>query len=222
MTTPQQTQPAQQPQPATDAALVTAAAELMLTMASAALVIAALRLRFTLSAVLWDGLESSLSIAMAQPPPVTGVVGAASAQVRRQNTLRRAQFAVSAGRRLASDMTAARSHGDSPVRALAAGLARERRYYSAHTAAIWNRAVAAGRADMAALEHGDLLGWHAVLDDRTSAECRAADGRNFLASAMPDIGFPGAVHPHCRCLPVAPFPGARMLPSRGIRYGRAA
>jgi hypothetical protein len=75
---------------------------------------------------------------------------------------------------------------------------------------------------MAALEHGNLLGWNTVIDERTSAECRAADGKNYYATAMPDIGFPGSVHPACRCYPSGPHPGGRLLPSRGKRFARAA
>ncbi len=225
---PQQYPPGQPPPPqqqgdaAQDAALALAIAELLLIAASAAVMIAALKLRFTLTAELWQGLEGSAGIAMATPPPVTGVVGAASAQTSRQNLTRRAQFVLSAGKRLAGDIREARAQGKPMGRALLDGLARERRYYSQHTAAMWNRATAAGKTDMEAAVHGDLLGWNAILDNRTSAECRAADGKNYLASSMPDIGYPGAVHPSCRCFPSAPHPGGRMLPGRGTSYRRAA
>ena len=72
---------------------------------------------------------------------------------------------------------------------------------------------AAMNTDMASWSYGDLLGWYTVRDARTSAECLAADGRNFSASAPPLIGYPGAVHPHCRCYPGPAHPGGRMLPS---------
>lgn len=230
MTTPappqQQPPPGQQPPPpniALDAALVMAISELLLSAVSAAALIAALKLRFTMSAELWQGLEGSATVAMDSPPPVTGVVGHASEQTSRQNLLRRAQFVVSAGKRLAGDIRQARAQGKPVSAALLDGLARERRYYSMHVAAMWNRATAAGKTDMAALEHGDLLGWLAVMNDRkTSPECRAASGKNFRASAMPKIGYPGSVHPHCRCMPVAPWPGAPLLPSRGARFARAS
>ncbi len=61
--------------------------------------------------------------------------------------------------------------------------------------------------------HGDLLGWNTVKDSRTTAECYAADKRNFRASMPPAIGYPGATHPNCRCYPSAPFKGAKVLPS---------
>jgi len=221
----QQVPPGQQPPPpdtAQDAALATAIAELLLVAASAAVLIAALKLRFTLTSELWQGIEGAATVAMQSPPPVTGVVGAASAQTSRQNLLRRAQFVLSAGKRLAGDIKQARAQGEPVGRALLDGLARERKYYNLHTAAMWNRATAAGKVDMAAMEHGPILGWLARLDQKTSAECRKASGKNFYASAMPVIGFPGSVHPSCRCEAVAPWPGAPLLPSRGRAFARAA
>jgi len=214
--------------------------ELLLTAASAAALVAALKVRFAMSSALaggvraavarrsrvppemWQGLEGAAGIAMQDPPPVTGVIGVASRRTSRQNLIRRAQFVLSAGKRLAEDVRQARARGEPVGKALAKGLARERRYYAMHKAAMWNRATAAGRTDMEAAVHGDLLGWNAVLDSRTSRECRMADGKNFYASAMPDIGYPGSVHPHCRCFPGPAHPGGKVLPSRGRMFARAA
>lgn len=211
---PQQVPPGQQPPPPDDglddAAVALAIAELLLIAASAAVLIAALRLRFRMSAALWSGLEGAAGIAMENPPPVTGVIGAASAQTSRQNLVRRAQFVLSAGKRLAGDVREARAKGEPVGQALLDGLARERRYYNQHTAAMWNRATAAGKTDMAAAEYGPLLSWNAVMDARTSAECRNADGKNYYATAMPDIGFPGSVHPHC-------FPAGTEVASSSLR-----
>jgi len=218
----QQSYPPQPLTPAVEAALVTAIAGLLLTAVSAAAVLEALKLRFTLSQDMWSALSGSAGIAMENPPPVTGVIGAASAHTSRQNLARRAQFVLSAGKRLAGDIRQARAEGKPVTRALLDGLARERRYYAQHVAAMWNRATAAGKTDMAAMEHGDFLGWLAVMDDRTSPECAAASGKNFHASAMPLIGYPGSVHPHCRCMAVAPWPGGKLLPGRGRRFARAA
>jgi ADP-ribosyltransferase exoenzyme len=218
----QQVPPPQQPDAGQDIALTVAISELLLTAASVAVMMAALKLRFKLSAELWQGIAGAAGVAMTQPPPTTGVVGAASAQTSRQNLIRRAQFVLSAGKRLAQDIRQARAQGKPVTQAVQDGLARERRYYQAHTAAIWNRAVAAGKTDMAAMEHGDLLGWLSVMDRKTSAECRRASGQNYHASQMPDIGYPGSVHPACRCMAVAPWPGGRLLPSRGASYARAA
>ena len=233
MTTPapppqQQVPPGQQvpPQPAptgaVEAMLVTTVAGLLLTAVSAAAVLEAVKLRFTLSLDLQRGLGAVLGVVMSSPPPVTGVIGAASAQTSRQNHARRAQFVLAAGKRLVADVVQARSKGQPVTRALADGLARERRYYGMHLAAMWNRATAAGKTDMEAAVHGPLLGWYSVLDSRTSPACRKADGMNFYADAMPDINFPGATHPSCRCLPGPPHPGGKLLPTRGARYARAA
>lgn len=76
--------------------------------------------------------------------------------------------------------------------------------------------------DMAALQHGLLLGWYAHHDDRTTPECADADGKNFRADAMPLIGYPGTVHgSSCRCTPGAPFPGAPELPSASMAPTRS-
>lgn len=219
MTTPQPPppgqQPPQQPDTGTEAAMVTTLAGLLLTAVSVAAILEALKLRFTIGRDLQRGLAAALGIVMSSPPPVTGVIGAASAQTSRMNLARRAQFVLSAGKRLAGDVRQARAQGKPVARALLDGLARERRYYAQHVAAMWQRATAAGKVDMEAAVHGDLLSWNTVLDGKTSAECRAADGKNFHASAMPVIGYPGSVHPHCRCFPGPPRPGAPLLPSRG-------
>jgi hypothetical protein len=256
----QQAPPGQQPVPTgTEAALVTTTAGLLLTAVSAAALIEALKLRFTLSQDMWQALAGSASIAMASPPPLVGVVGPASAQTARQNLARRAQFVVSAAKRLVSDIAAGRSALPEPEPgpaeaqaaelnvlrgaqfkeakhkrlqadiargrsgdvgawpAFQAGMARERRYYSLHLAAMWNRARAAGMVDMAAQEHGNLLGWYAIVGDgKTTRECLAADRHNFHADQMPDIGWPGGgPHPNCRCFPGPAWPGAPLLPSRG-------
>jgi hypothetical protein len=234
----QQVPPAQQPVPTgTEAALVTTTAGLLLTAVSAAALIEALKLRFTLSQDMWAALAGSASIAMASPPALVGVVGPASAQTARQNLARRAQFVVSAAKRLVSDIAAGRAALPEPEPgpaeaqaaelnvlrgaqfkeakhkrlqadiargrsgdvgawpAFQAGMARERRYYSLHLAAMWNRARAAGMVDMAAQEHGNLLSWNTIRDKKASAECIAADKHNFHADRMPAIGWPGGVHP---------------------------
>jgi len=283
MTTPappppqQQVPPGQQPYPpqpltpALEAMLVTVIAGQLLTAVSVAAAMAAILAQVKLKLELQQALAGSLGIVMSSPPPVTGVVGAASAQTSRQNLARRAQFVLSSARRLMSDIADWRARHAGPVpppepgppggpasvqalqqnvlrreqfteakrrrlradiadaeaagrmQALQDGLARERRYYSQHLDAMWQRATAAGKTDMAALEHGNLLGWYTVLDSRTSAECRAADHHNYRADRMPDIGWPGGgPHPNCRCFAGPPWPGAPLLPSRGRTFARAA
>jgi hypothetical protein len=203
-------------------ALALAIAALLATAISAAAVMAALKLRFALTADAAAALGAVLGDVMNHPPPLTGVIGAASAQTSRMNMARRAQYVLAASKRVVGAARDARSKGQPAAGAILDQLARERRYYAQHQAAMWNRARAAGATDMAAAEHGNLLGWYSVRDTKTSAECKAADGWNYYATAMPVIGFPGAVHEHCRCLPGAAHPGGKLLPAHLVRYARAA
>jgi len=184
--------------------------------------IAALRTRFLLTTAAVTALHAVLGFVMQHPPPVTGVIGPASEQVARLNTARRTQFVLAASKRVMGAVRDARSVNKPAAGAVAGQVAREQKFYHLHQQAMWQRAAAAGKTDMAALEHGTLLGWLAVMDSRTSSACRAASGKNFYATRMPAIGFPGAVHPSCRCQPVAPWPGGRLLPGSGPRYARAA
>lgn len=227
MTTPPPPQPPPPPPPQPDdgledAALAVAVASVLVTAVSAAAAVAALKPRFALSRDTWTVLTAVLTDVMQSPPPVTGVIGAASAQTSRMNTARRAQYVLAASRRVLAAARDARSKGEPVTAAVRKQLAMERRFYAQHQQAMWNRATAAGKTDMAAVEHGPLLGWNTVLDARTSAECRAADRKNYYATRIPYIGLPGSVHPHCRCFPGPPHPGAPLLPARGSRFARAA
>lgn len=132
------------------------------------------------------------------------VRGPASRLVASAEPTYRAAYLLAAAGRVRTSMTA----GMSVEEALAA----EQRFTVAHLQAQANRARAAVAVDKAAAQHrSGLLGWKARMDSRTSAECRAADGRNFSVFAPPAIGLPGSVHPHCRCRPVAAFAGAPMV-----------
>jgi hypothetical protein len=221
---PQATQPPPQPGDGLeDAALAAAVAAVLVTATSAVLAVAALKTRFVLSAAVWTALGAVLTDVMQAPPPVTGVIGAASAQTSRMNAARRAQYVLAASKRVLAAARDARAHGKPVGQARAAQLATERRYYAQHQAAMWNRATAAGKIDLEAATHGRLLGWYAKRDKRTTAECLAADRHNFYVDDPPDIGLPG-VGPHvgCRCEAGPPWPGAPLLPSRDPRYARAA
>lgn len=232
MTTPAQSQQQTPPQPPsaappaippqTLAAMALPLAGLLLTAVSAAAVVAALKLSFKLHALFWLALLMVLGFVMAHPPQATGVTGSASGHVSRLNTARRAQFAIASTMRVVNAMLAARAHGEDAKAAGEAQMERERRYYQQHLDAMRQRAIAAAKVDMAAMEYGPLLGWKAVLDSHTSLECAAANGRNFYAGRPPYIGYPGAVHPACRCKPVRPWPGGKLLPGSGPRYARAA
>jgi len=78
-------------------------------------------------------------------------------------------------------------------------LAAEKRYFNQHMEAVAKRRKSASAVDKARARYGDELGWHARMDSRTSPECREANGKNFSATRIPAIGFPGGVHPNCRC-----------------------
>lgn len=95
-------------------------------------------------------------------------------------------------------------------------LNEERRWFAAHRQNADRRHQKAKEVDVAAERYGDTLGWYAKRDSRTSAECLAAHGKNFNANNRPLIGFPGTVHPHCRCRPGPPHANASLLTSRKV------
>lgn len=139
----------------------------------------------------------------------------------------RAAYILAAARRINERLSAAGSDSDARRAALADALKAEARYAAQQQQAQDNRLSAAQAVDQAAARVGKtapggakLLGWHAVMDARTSAECADANGRNFPADRPPLIGWPGAVHPHCRCKPGKPFAGARLVDDIGA--GRKA
>jgi hypothetical protein len=162
------------------------------------------------------GVKSLLSI-----PQVRGLVRlnpnagahAATQAMYRHNLARRSAYLVMAGRRVSTAMTMG---ADAQARALVT----ERRYLQQHLQAMAGREVAANAvgamarrlSKQAKREPGftwnGLLGWYAVMDADTSIDCRAANGRNFDPTQVPPIGFPGTVHPACRCRPGPPFPGS--------------
>lgn len=229
---PQAQQPPQQQQgdALDDTALAVAIAALLAGavvagayLTSVAGMLALLKARFALSSAAWQALGAVLTEVTTHPPAVTGVIGPASEQTSRMNAARRAQYVIAASKRVLGAAREARAK-DEPVGAAILGqLARERRFYELHQAAMWDRATAAGKIDMEAAVHGPLLGWYARHDKRTTAECHAADRHNFYADSPPRIGFPG-IGPHagCRCEPGPPWPGAPLLPGGGPRYARAA
>ena len=104
----------------------------------------------------------------------------------------------------------------------------EQRYFEQHVHAEQRRMRSAALQDMAALLNADrgdtretpegtptatLLGWRTVMDERTTFECKHANGLNFRADRMPIIGWPGAVHVRCRCSAGPEVPGAPVMPS---------
>lgn len=132
------------------------------------------------------------------PPPDVDVSPETAAHaMARTAAARRAMYLLEAVRRLASG----------------GSLADEKRFFDLHRKAEKARREAAKQVDAAAAKFGPVLGWRAVMDSRTTPECKAAHGHNFRAAVPPAIGYPGTLHAgNCRCLPGAPFPGAKMLP----------
>lgn len=230
MTTPQQPQPAAPQQPdivgdVAEATLVTAVGTALIQAITVPAAMTMLAGMIRVSQIPRQALFSVLQVVMSHPPGQTGMFGPATTATERMNLQRRAQFVVAAARRVGAAITQARSEGRSVPQALADAIQRERRFYAQHLIATWQRSAAGAQVDMEAATRGLLLGWHATRDKRTSAECLAANGKNFYAGDMPVIGYPGAVHPHCRCQAGAAFPGASLLPSYGMRasrYRRAA
>jgi hypothetical protein len=136
-----------------------------------------------------------------------------------------ATYLYASSQRLQQAVDAARRQGGSQAQALRDAMDRERQYHAQHLDAQQRRRQAAAQVDVAALRHGvpyvdgvtgrptRLVGWHAKLDAKTSKECRLADGNNFPANRPPSIGYPGAVHPACRCRPGAPHANGQLLDS---------
>lgn len=143
--------------------------------------------------------------------PLEGTGPAQRAMIR-TNTLRQAQFMFSACKRVQAAVAKARSQNAPVIDAIRAALSTEQRYMGMHIMASQRRVTAATTVDGMAETYGPLLSWIAVMDTRTTAECRAANGKSFYASRPPAIGYPGTVHPHCRCQPGPPRPGAPILP----------
>lgn len=134
-------------------------------------------------------------------PPTYGIAtlpsASASSEAQRLEATYRAQYALAASRRAQEALRAG-----TPIQQVQD---RERVYFQQHLHAMSNRKESAAQVDSAAKRYGPTLGWYAKLDSRTSAECRAAHGKNFEATRRPGIGYPGSVHPHCRCRAGKPF-----------------
>lgn len=85
---------------------------------------------------------------------------------------------------------------------LEAAIRAEKPYVAAHHRAVTRRRRAARAVDAVSRAHGRILEWRATLDERTTPECRAAHEHLFYADQPPMIGYPGTVHPFCRCTAV--------------------
>lgn len=138
-----------------------------------------------------------LVIALSKPIQYAGIATlpseSATSESAELEATYRAHYILAASRRVQRAVAAGESREDA--------LRRERVYFNQHIEAVSNRKRAASAVDKARARYGDDLGWYAILDARTSPECREANGKNFNATRIPPIGYPGAVHPHCRCKP---------------------
>lgn len=146
------------------------------------------------------------------PMPKQIGIGAAQRHVIEMNLLRNAAFVEVSAHRMLREVNDRLARGESQSEAVSSVAAQENRYYSQHYAASAQRLNAANKIDGLEQLYGPVLGWYAVSDPKTTAECRAANGKNFSALYPPAIGWPGVVHTNCRCYPGAPYPGAGMLP----------
>lgn len=103
-------------------------------------------------------------------------------------------------------------HGVDGGATLPEALRAERRWARLHVQMqMRRRKVAQQVDDTHAAVGGQLLGWVAMDDSRTSPDCRAAGGHNFDPTRPPVIGYPGSVHPQCRCFAGPPYPGAKTV-----------
>lgn len=145
------------------------------------------------------------------------------------NLQRRAAYLINAGRRLGTAVVREKAQPGS----IQAAMTRELGLLRQHLEATRLRNEAAGRVQgeydkvsaqrqtenrakraagqettlgLLAKSRNIALGWYAVLDKKTSPECRAANGKNFDPLQPPAIGLPGTVHPRCRCVPGPPHP----------------
>jgi hypothetical protein len=176
---------------------------------------AALRAPFKAAGISGAALSAVASLVASWPHEVLEGTGPATRWAIRANLVRRAQFLVAASRRVQAAIVSARSQGEPVMAAIRDALMAEQKYMRQHVAASTQRIQAGSAVDGMAATYGNLLGWRAHLDERTSPGCRKADGSNFLATSPPVIegrpSLPGAVHPSCRCRPVRPFRDARTL-----------
>lgn len=221
MTTPAaQTQPTA-PQPSTtqqvltDAVIVAGLATLLAAVTPSLPSITSLLMR-SRQRVSRTAATAAARIVLQWAQPDTEPLGAAGRRMQRLNIQRRAQYLLAAARRITQQLGTDRSPD-----AVAGAISRELQYWRQHVQAGTRREQAAALADSTATTGGvpvqaggkpvTVLGWRAVIDNRTDAACRAANGKNWILQRPPRIGIPGTVHPACRCMPVPPYPTRRLV-----------
>lgn len=220
MTTPAQTQPPpqqapppqQQQQQNDDSHLVALIVAALAVYWTTETLTRALRAPFKTAGISGAALSGVASLVASWPHEVMEGTGPAQRWAVRANLLRRAQFFLAAAKRTQQAIVAARSQDEPVIAAIRDALGKERTFMGQHIAANAGRIQAATAVDGMASTYGNLIGWKSVRDKRTTAECYAADGKNFHADKPPRIGLPGATHPNCRCIPVPPYRNAPVLP----------
>lgn len=209
---PPQSPPGQQQPPPADSHLIGLIVTALAAYGTVKALTTALKAPFKAAGIGGAALSAVAALVLSQPREAVKGNGPAQRWATRANLARRAAFFLAAARRVQQAARAARSKGEPATGAIRDALATERGYLRQHVEASAQRARAAAAVDGMAAKHGNLLGWNTVKDSRTTAECYAADKRNFRADRPPVIGFPGATHPNCRCYPGPPRPGAELLP----------
>jgi hypothetical protein len=146
-------------------------------------------------------------------PGPAGEPGPAESLIARTRQERVRAFGESARARVAQPVLSPAEQFPVPTEPLDRALVRERRYFAQHLNAERARMDSARRVDALAGRLGTTrLGWRAVMDERTTEACRAANGRNFDVAKPPPIGYPGTLHGGtCRCVPAPPFPGQPLI-----------
>lgn len=163
-----------------------------------------LEVTFVYAALTAQGYVPEFLRNMVNRKPETPPGGPAERTAHRQNQARRAAYTIKSAYRVRDRV---RKQGMNEEQAQIA----EKHLYEAHMKAMERRVEMAKKVDVMSDQHGNMLGWYATLDRRTDPECRAADGKNFLADRVPVIGYPGTVHPNCRCVPGPPHNTRRMV-----------
>jgi SPP1 gp7 family putative phage head morphogenesis protein len=144
----------------------------------------------------WSAGAAPGSPAAAHPgTPAGSPMTSTARQAKADEPTMRAQYILTAAKRLTRAQT---------LDVYDQALRLEQTYLDQHRHAGQNRVKAAQALDEIAAKHGPWLQWIAVLDHRTTPDCRALNGRLFTIDNLPNGQIPGAVHPRCRCR-AAPF-----------------
>lgn len=154
--------------------------------------------------------EVALRIAMSAPVQPRSAKGLDSAegQTLATEATYRATYIVESARRIQQGL-----NQKTPIRQI---IQQERVWFEKHREAQNRRLSAAQQVDLAGRKYGRLVGWYARRDSRTTQECLMAHGRNFYIDERPRIGYPGTVHPNCRCVAGPPHRNGKRLPSRKV------